>query len=43
LEPAFRDVAVPHTLAIRPAVVTRRASHSGRQARSPACRCLPAD
>src|SRR5271170_6449086 len=41
LEPAFRDVAVPHTLAIRPAVVTRRASHSGRQARSPACRCLP--
>src|SRR5271167_3383647 len=26
LEPAFRDVAVPHTLAIRPAVVTRRAS-----------------
>ena len=24
LEPAFRDVAVPHTLAIRPAVVVRR-------------------
>ena len=24
LEPAFRDVAVPHTLAIRPAVFTRR-------------------
>jgi hypothetical protein len=38
LEPAFRDVAVPDTLAIRPAVVTRRA---GRLTCSPACHCLP--